>query len=94
MSAQISPLHQAHERLGARFMDFAGWSMPLHYGSAVNEHLSVRQAAGMFDISHMGVLQLEGRGAEELLNRLLTNDVRKLSNNEGQYTLMLNEGGG
>lgn len=75
-------------------LPFAGWEMPIQYAGIVSEHRAVREAVGVFDISHMGELEVTGRGAEEALNRLLTNDVTKLGDGEGQYTLMLNESGG
>ncbi len=68
--------------------------MPVQYTSIVDEHLTVRRAAGIFDISHMGEVRISGRGAEGFLNRILTNDVRRLAVGQGQYTLMCNERGG
>lgn len=73
---------------------FGGWEMPVQYTSIVQEHRAVRQAAGLFDISHMGEVQVRGPGAERFLNGCLTNDVRKLAEGQGQYTLMCNERGG
>lgn len=73
---------------------FAGWEMPIQYQGIVAEHQSVRDAVGVFDISHMGQLQVSGKQAAEALNSLLTNDCQSLEASEGQYTLMLNEGGG
>lgn len=87
-------LFAAHQRLGARLVEFGGWEMPLYYSGIVDEHLAVRKAAGIFDISHMGEIQAQGPEAEAFLNRLLTNDTRKLSVGEGQYTLLCNERGG
>ena len=94
MEVRDSPLKEAHLAAGGALVDFAGWQMPIHYGSCVQEHQAVRAAAGMFDISHMGVLAVTGAGAEESLNLLLTNDLQKLSDGSGQYTLLLNEAGG
>lgn len=68
--------------------------MPVQYSSLIAEHLAVRTAAGIFDISHMGEVTVSGAGAEDFLNYVLTNDVRKLASGEGQYTLMCNENGG
>ncbi len=79
---------------GARLVPFAGWSMPVQYTGITDEHLAVRQSAGVFDISHMGEFFVSGPGAEAWLNGLLTNDVAKLGVGEGQYTLLLNERGG
>jgi aminomethyltransferase len=73
---------------------FAGWEMPVQYTGIVEEHKAVRNAAGVFDISHMGQLLVSGKGAAAFLNRTLTNDVSKLSPGQGQYTLLLNDKGG
>jgi len=87
-------LFSAHQKLGAKLIDFGGWEMPVHYTSITDEHLAVRNAAGIFDISHMGEITVSGAGAAEFLNQLLTNDINKLSPGLGQYTLMCNERGG
>ena len=87
-------LFSAHQQLGAKLVDFGGWEMPVQYTSITDEHLAVRQAAGLFDISHMGEVTVNGAGAAEFLNRTLTNDLRKLASGQGQYTLMCNERGG
>ncbi len=89
-----TPLFAAHQRLGARLVEFGGWEMPVQYSSIVEEHRAVRQAAGLFDISHMGEVGARGPGALEFLNQCLTNDLRKLAVGQGQYTLMCNERGG
>ncbi len=87
-------LFPSHQKLGAKLIDFGGWEMPVQYTSIVEEHLAVRNAAGVFDISHMGEVTASGAGAEAFLNSVLTNDIRKLGSGEGQYTLMGNERGG
>ena len=87
-------LFSAHQKLGAKLIDFGGWEMPVQYTSITDEHLAVRNAAGIFDISHMGEVTVSGAGAEAFLNSVLTNDLRKLASGEGQYTLMCNERGG
>jgi aminomethyltransferase len=87
-------LFSAHEKLGARLIDFGGWEMPVQYLSIVEEHIAVRNAAGIFDISHMGEVTVSGAASVEFLNYVLTNDVRKLTSGLGQYTLMCNERGG
>ena len=87
-------LFSAHQKLGAKLIDFGGWEMPVQYTSITDEHLAVRNAAGIFDISHMGEVTVSGAGAESFLNSVLTNDIRKLAPGEGQYTLMCNERGG
>jgi aminomethyltransferase len=94
MGLKRTPLFAAHQKLGARLIDFGGWEMPVQYTSIVEEHLAVRNAAGIFDISHMGEVTVSGAGAAEFLNSVLTNDIRKLAPGEGQYTLMCNERGG
>jgi aminomethyltransferase len=87
-------LYSAHQKLGAKLIDFGGWEMPVQYTSITDEHLAVRNAAGIFDISHMGEVTVSGARAENFLNFVLTNDIRKLASGEGQYTLMCNKRGG
>ena len=89
-----TPLFSAHQKLGARLIEFGGWEMPVQYTSISDEHLNVRKAAGIFDISHMGEVSVTGPEAEPFLNETLTNDLRKLSPGQGQYTLMCKERGG
>jgi aminomethyltransferase len=89
-----TPLFSAHQMLGAKLIDFGGWEMPVQYTSITDEHLAVRKAAGIFDISHMGEITACGAAAAEFLNGILTNDVNKLAPGGGQYTLMCNERGG
>lgn len=89
-----SPLEAAHVALGAKLVPFAGWNMPVQYTSIIDEHTAVRTGCGIFDISHMGQFIAEGPGGVAALNNLLTNDISKLGIGQGQYTLMLNEGGG
>ena len=90
-----TPLHQNHIDSGAKMVDFSGWSMPIHYGSQVEEHHAVRRDAGMFDVSHMTVVDVYGEDAKPYLQYLLANDVAKLTQ-EGQalYSAMLNKNGG
>jgi len=94
MSLKRTPLYSAHQKLGGKLIEFGGWEMPVQYTSITDEHLAVRSAAGIFDISHMGEVFVGGPGAEAFLNRTLTNDVRKLAPGQGQYTLMCNASGG
>jgi aminomethyltransferase len=89
-----TPLYAAHQKLGARLIEFGGWEMPVQYSGIVDEHLAVRNAAGIFDISHMGEVIVDGPGAAAFLNAVLTNDIGKLQTGDGQYTLMCNERGG
>jgi aminomethyltransferase len=89
-----TPLYSAHQKLGGKLIEFGGWEMPVQYTSIVDEHLAVRHAAGLFDISHMGEISLKGPAAEAFLNRMLTNDIRRLAVGQGQYTLMCDERAG
>src|SRR5438046_3951956 len=89
-----TPLYQEHVRLGARMVPFGGWLMPVQYSSIVDEHLTVRDAVGMFDISHMGQFIVLGNGARDWLNAMLTNNVAKLDVGQGQYTFLLNDNAG
>jgi len=89
-----TPLYDEHVRIGARMVPFAGWLMPVQYTSIVEEHQAVRSNVGIFDISHMGQLIVDGEGAREWLNAMLTNNVEKLNVGTGQYTFLLNERGG
>jgi aminomethyltransferase len=88
-------LHQAHQQLGARLVDFAGWEMPIQYASQLDEHHAVRQSAGMFDVAHMLAIDLRGARVREFLRRLLANDVAKLSlPGKALYSCMLREDAG
>jgi aminomethyltransferase len=95
-AALRSPLHERHVRAGAKFADFAGWSMPLEYagGGVLAEHSAVRQAVGIFDVSHLGKISVTGPGAAEFVNRCLTADLGKIGPGQAQYTLICNESGG
>ena len=72
-------LYDAHIKLGAKMVDFGGWSMPINYGSQINEHKIVRSNVGIFDVSHMSVFDLSGSEQEKFLKNLLPNDVQKIS---------------
>ena len=89
-----TPLYEAHLAAGARMVDFAGWDMPVQYSGPMPEHMAVRQAAGLFDVSHMGEIEVIGDDALRLVQRLTTNDVSKLEDGQVQYSLMTNESGG
>ncbi len=89
-----TPLHDVHVAASARMVDFGGWSMPLHYGSSLDEHAAVRTSAGLFDVSHMRVVDVEGPQAQAALQWLLANDVGRLVSNQALYTCMLNDAGG
>ncbi len=93
--AKQTPLYATHVRLGGKLVDFAGWDMPLHYGSQVEEHHQVRRDAGMFDVSHMLAIDLEGAGAHDVLHKLIANNVDKLAApGRALYSCMLNPQGG
>ncbi len=93
--ANTTPLHAAHLAAGARMVDFGGWDMPINYGSQIEEHHAVRREAGMFDVSHMTIVDLEGDQARAFLSRLLANDVAKLQTpGKALYSCMLQEDGG
>ena len=89
-----TPLYRTHKSLNAKFTEFGGWEMPLQYSSIVKEHLAVRSIAGLFDLSHMGEIDVKGEGAIALVQKLCTNDVIPLSDGQAQYTLLCNENGG
>lgn len=90
-----TPLHAEHVAAGARMVEFGGWDMPLHYASALGEHLAVRQSCGIFDVSHMTVVDVMGPDAPGFLRRLLANDIGKLVKpGQGLYSCMLNDNGG
>ena len=89
-----TPLYAEHVNAGAILVDFAGWEMPIRYGSQLQEHRVVREDAGMFDVSHMTVLDVTGKGGRDFLRYLLANDVARLSENQALYSCMLNETGG
>jgi aminomethyltransferase len=95
MTLQTTPLNAAHRAMGAKMVDFGGWDMPLHYGSQLEEHQQVRTDAGMFDVSHMRVVDLQGDGVRDFLRYLLANNVDKLqSTGRALYSCMLNPEGG
>jgi glycine cleavage system T protein (aminomethyltransferase) len=89
-----TPLYERHRALGARMVPFAGWEMPVQYEGVIQEHRAVRADCGVFDVSHMGELEVEGPRAHELLQSLLANDLDKVEPGAAQYTLLTNERGG
>src|SRR5207237_4247326 len=91
---QRTPLHDLHVALGARMVPFAGWEMPVQYEGVIPEHKAVRRDCGIFDVSHMGELEVEGPRAHQLLQSLLSNDLDRIGPGEAQYTLLTNETGG
>ena len=92
--ARRTPLFDAHRALGARLVEFAGWEMPLSYRGAAEEHRAVRERCGLFDVSHMGEIELRGPAAAAVCQELTVNDVRRLRIGDGQYTVFCNERGG
>ena len=94
-----SPLLQIHQSLNAKLGDFAGWAMPLEYpapvgGGTLTEHEAVRTNAGLFDVSHLGKIEIHGTGAKEWLNSIITNDLNKILPGQAQYSMLCNESGG
>lgn len=89
-----TPLEEEHLRLGAKMAPFAGWQMPIEYEGALAEHRSVRTHVGLFDLTHLGKVEVVGPGALGMLQRLVTNDLSKADVGEALYNLVLNEGGG
>lgn len=95
MTLKLTPLNAAHRAMGAKMVDFGGWDMPLHYGSQLDEHHQVRRDAGMFDVSHMRVVDIKGEGVRNFLRYLLANNVDKLqSSGKALYSCLLRQDGG
>ena len=89
-----TPLYDQHVALGARMVDFAGWDMPLQYAGVRQEHLAVRQGAGLFDVSHMGEVVIDGADALAAVQRLVTNDASRLVDGQALYSVMCTDSGG
>lgn len=87
-------LNQAHLDHGGKLVDFSGWSLPIHYGSQIKEHLAVRHGVGIFDVSHMTIIDCKGPMVRDFLRRVLANDVGSLAINQALYSVLLNERGG
>ena len=87
-------LNQAHVDQGGKLVDFSGWSLPIHYGSQIKEHLAVRHGVGIFDVSHMTIIDCKGPMVRDFLRRVLANDVGSLAINHALYSVLLNEQGG
>lgn len=94
MSVKRTPLYEAHAALGARFVEFGGWEMPVQYSGIIDEHTAVRTRAGLFDVSHMGEVEISGAAALETCQRLTVNDVSRLADGQAQYSLMCLPSGG
>lgn len=91
---KTTPLHQIHLDLGAKMMAFAGYNMPVQYSGIIDEHMVVREAAGMFDVSHMGEVYVRGPQAYDFVQHLVTNDASKLYDGKAMYSVMCYENGG
>src|SRR3954471_4352574 len=89
-----TPLYERHGAAGARLVPFAGWEMPVQYAGIREEHVAVRERAGVFDVSHMGEIETCGPQAHDLLQRLLSNDVRRIPEGGAQYSVLCREDGG
>src|SRR5262245_30779924 len=90
-----TPLHDRHVALGAKIIDFGGWAMPVQYKAGIlEEHRTVREAVGLFDVSHMGEVFFDGPRAAEAVQRLVTNDVARLADGGALYTCVCREDGG
>ena len=89
-----TPLHELHRAAGARFTEFSGWEMPVQYAGIIAEHNTVRTSAGLFDVSHMGELEIRGPGALALCQRVATNDASRLQVGQAQYTVWCTDDGG
>src|SRR5947199_203907 len=92
--ARRTPLYEAHRALGGRLVEFAGWEMPLSYRGIAEEHQAVRRHCGLFDVSHMGEIEVRGPSAAAVCQEVTVNDVRRLGIGDAQYTLLCNEAGG
>ena len=95
MTLMQTCLYSRHIAAGGKMVDFSGWQMPIHYGSQINEHTAVRERAGVFDVSHMTVIDVIGQDARAYLQHLLANDVDRLATlGQALYSAMLNHEGG
>jgi aminomethyltransferase len=93
MTERAPPLHGVHDARGAKFTDFGGWQMPVEFDSIREEHTAVRESVGIFDVSHMGEIEVSGPDATRLMNRLTTNDVAALDPGDSQYAAVTNDDG-
>lgn len=93
-NAKRTPLFEVYEKYGGKIVEFAGWEMPVQYGNIIEEHQTVRTAAGLFDVSHMGEISVTGPEAEKFVDYLVTNNVKKMNNSQVMYSLMCYPNGG
>ena len=89
-----SPLHEFHQEQGARFVPFAGWEMPVQYSGILEEHRKTRESAGLFDVSHMGEMEVTGTETEAFLNHIITNDLTQIVDGQALYSPACYEDGG
>ncbi|MBI5182319.1 MAG: glycine cleavage system aminomethyltransferase GcvT [Nitrospirae bacterium] len=89
-----TPLHNRHKALGTRFIEFAGWEMPLQYSGVIEEHHAVRKSAGLFDVSHLTRIEIKGKDTIPFINKLITTDLEKLKHGQSQYTFLCDKNGG
>jgi aminomethyltransferase len=94
MTLRQTPLHERHRAAGAKLADFGGWDMPIEYEGVLAEHEAVRNACGIFDVSHMGKVRVRGIGALDFLNGVLTNDLTRIGAGQAQYSMLCDESGG
>jgi aminomethyltransferase len=94
LALKRTPLYAAHRRAGAKLVEFAGWEMPVQYTGVIEEHRAVRSRAGLFDVSHMGEIEVRGAAALEVCQRITANDVARVKLFQAQYNLLLNDRGG
>ena len=89
-----TPLYDYYKRKAVKLIDFGGWALPIQFTKLAEEHQAVREHAGMFDVSHMGEIMVQGEQVADWLNKLVTNDVQAMKVNQAQYNTMTNEAGG
>ncbi|MBT3923153.1 MAG: glycine cleavage system aminomethyltransferase GcvT [Nitrospinaceae bacterium] len=89
-----TPVNAIHKELGGKLVPFAGWEMPIQFQGVIQEHQSVREGVGIFDVSHMGEIEIQGPSAKKLIQHLVTNDIESMQDNQALYTLMCLENGG
>ena len=93
-SLKTTPLINIHKELGGKLVPFAGWQMPIQFQGVMQEHQCVREGVGIFDVSHMGEIEIQGPSAKSLIQKLMTNDIDSMHYNQALYTLMCLENGG
>ena len=91
---KVTPLIDLHKELGAKLVPFAGWNMPIQFSGVLSEHICVREKVGLFDVSHMGEIEIKGKDAKSFLQFLLSNNVEKMLDGSVLYSLMCYESGG